>query len=208
MQSRCFGGNGSSYRPTCIGINEMSSEEPENVSLAGCNGVHTMMETEHSEEDIREMSMREYRKKIPSGWMELAKYESIALMIDALLASPASREFTVRELAEKAGISRKSVNTHIDSLIRVGVVEELEVDRETPRYSLNERSPITQNLFVLNRTVEDVKSGDLPKTLPERPSMNQRSAGNTIRFGTNNSPSPTGDSQRLSPRKSLAMSQV
>lgn len=125
------------------------------------------MSGDYTREEIREMSMKEYRKNLPSGWMEVARYESLALMIDALLSARPSREFTSGELADQAGITEKTLNQHIDSLRRLEIVNELDEDREDVRYTLNERSPIVQRLFQLNRTVEDVKSGDLPGSYPE-----------------------------------------
>lgn len=117
-----------------------------------------------SEDEIRDMDEKEFRKEFPSGWMELSRYETLVLVIDALLESDPSREFTSSELAEYSGSTRRSIEDHIDSLVRLDVVKELE-DRDPIRYSLNERSPITQKLFELNLTVERVKNDELPKTL-------------------------------------------
>lgn len=126
-----------------------------------------MTHSEYSDEDIREMSTKEYRKKLPSGWMEVSRYESLALMIDALLSTPTNREFTGTELQEAAGISDRTFDNRIGSLVRLGIVNELEEGREEPRYTLNEKNPITQKIIELNRTVENVKSDDLPKTLAD-----------------------------------------
>lgn len=117
-----------------------------------------------SEEEIRDMDEKEFRKEFPSGWMELSRYETLVLAIDALLESDPNREFTHSELAEYSGSTTRSIENHIDSLVRLGVVEKLE-DRDPVRYSLNEKSPITQKLFELNLTVERVKNEELPKSL-------------------------------------------
>lgn len=121
-------------------------------------------EIEYSESEIREMGEKEFRKNFPSGWMELARYETLVLIIDKLLESSPSREFTQSELANQAGCSKPSVENRIDSLTRLGVVNKL-TDREPVRYELNEHSPITQKLYELNLTVEKVKSEELPKSL-------------------------------------------
>jgi DNA-binding transcriptional ArsR family regulator len=126
--------------------------------------------TEHglTDEEIREMSKKEFRKNFPSGWMEVSRYETLVLVIDALLESSPSREFTPEELGKESGSTAKSVENHLDKLVELGVVHELE-DREPVRYSLNERSPITQKLYELNTTVQRVKEGDLPDTLTSSP---------------------------------------
>jgi DNA-binding transcriptional ArsR family regulator len=123
-----------------------------------------------SEDAIRDMDKKEFRKEFPSGWMELSRYETLVIAIDALLETPASREFTVRELADKAGTTKKSLDNRIDSLVELGVITKLEQGREKPRYQLNNQSPITQKLYELNNTVNKVKQDELPKTLLGEPS--------------------------------------
>lgn len=125
-------------------------------------------------DEIREMDKKDFRKEFPSGWMEVARYETLVLVLDALLESSSSREFTLGELAEKAGASERSVRNHLGSLVELGIVHELVEDREESRYSLNERNPITQKLFELNVTVERVKEGSLPQELDQNP--NRRDA--------------------------------
>lgn len=127
-----------------------------------------MAEDDYADEEIREMTRKEFRKNLPSGWMEVTRYETLVLVIDALLESPSSREFTPSELAEQAGASPKSVKNHIDSLVRLGIVDELGDKRENVRYSLNDRSPITQEIFKLSRIVDQVKNDEKPKSLPDR----------------------------------------
>lgn len=126
-------------------------------------------EQRFTEDDVRSMSQKEFRKKLPSGWMEVARYETLVLAIDALLESPPTREFTIREISKKAGVSERSLKNHIRDLEVLGVIQELE-GREPVRFSLNERNPITQKLYELNVTVERVKEGDLPKELVSSPS--------------------------------------
>ena len=131
-----------------------------------------------SEEEIREMEKKEFRKEFPSGWMEVSRYETLVLIIDALLETPASREFTIQELADKAGSTKKSVNKRISSLEELGIVEKLEKSREDARYTLNNQSPITQKLYELNDTVNRVKEGELPLTITREPASENINAPN------------------------------
>lgn len=127
-----------------------------------------------SEGEIREMDKKEFRKKFPSGWMEVSRYETLALVLDALLETPATREFTTKEIADKAGPTERSVGDHISSLVELGIVNKLEEDREEARYTLNNQSPITQKLYELNETVNLVKHGEIPTSVTED-SLTQRS---------------------------------
>lgn len=140
---------------------------------------------ELTEKEIRDMGPKEFRKTFPSGWMEVSRCETLVLLIDALLESNPTREFTAGELADKAGTTRKSVNNHIDSLVRLGVVKRLS-DRSTDRYTLNEKSPITQKLFELNLTVEQVKNNELPQTLSRDhlPSVDEGTKTSIQRLGS------------------------
>ena len=122
-----------------------------------------------SSEEIREMGQKRFRKEFPSGWMELTRFETLVLVLDALLESPSSREFTTRELANKAGPSKRSVESRISALVELGVVTRHIEGREKPRYSINEGNPIVQRLYDLNTTVQRVEEGDLPKTIDGAP---------------------------------------
>lgn len=143
-----------------------------------------MDEQSYSQEEIRDMGEKEFRKKFPSGWMELARYETLVLVIDALLESNPNREYTEQELAEQSGCSKKSVDEHLESLVRLGVVNKLE-GRVPPRYSLNEKSPITQGLYDLNLTVSQVKDGELAKSISKEYKKTIPAAENAINtFGS------------------------
>lgn len=117
-----------------------------------------------SDEEILELTKKQLRKKLPSGWMELARYETNALLIDALLEAPPNREFTAKELADESGASKKSIENRIHGLVEMGVVIELP-DRDRSRYQLNEYSPIVRKIYELNTTVEQVKNGNLPESV-------------------------------------------
>lgn len=122
----------------------------------------------YSDEEIQDMSKKEFRKKFPSGWMEVARYETLVLLIDALLESSPSREFTPWELSQETGSTDKSIERHLGTLVDLGMVEKLE-SRDPVRYRLNQRNPVTQRLFELNTTVQRVKEGDLEKSLSSSP---------------------------------------
>lgn len=110
-------------------------------------------------DEIREMGKEEIRKQFASGWMELARYETLVLALDALLEAPAVREFTLEELAEKAGTTPKSLDNRIDSLVELSVIEPVKHDDEM-RYTLNGDSPIVDQLYELNVAVQRVRNGD------------------------------------------------
>lgn len=137
-------------------------------------------EPEVSEDRIREMGKKEFRKEFPSGWMEITRYETLVLVVDALLEAPGAREYTQKELASKAGTAEKSVDNHISTLVDIGVLQKLEKDREEARYTLNNQSPITHKLYELNDTVNRVKDGDLPKTVVGGPDSENTNQPNSI----------------------------
>lgn len=91
--------------------------------------------------------------------MELARYETLVLALDALLETPAVREFTLQELADQAGTTPKSLDNRIDSLVELSVVEPVERDGEL-QYTLNADSPIVDRLYELNVAVQRVRDGD------------------------------------------------
>lgn len=118
-----------------------------------------MTDEKPTDEEIREMSKKKARKQFPSGWMELARYETLVLALDALLEAPATRDFTASELAEQAGTTAKSLRNRIDSLVELSVVEVVERDGET-RYTLNDESPVVDQLYELNVTVQRTRNDD------------------------------------------------
>jgi len=124
-----------------------------------------MHDDQGSETDVEELSKKELRKQFPSGWMTLARYETNAVIIDTLLQESPNREFTVPELSDHSGASKRSIRNHIDDLDELGIVNKLP-DRDSPRYQLNQKNPIVKDLYNLNNTVERVKSGDLNQSDP------------------------------------------
>ena len=91
---------------------------------------------------------KQHRLENPSGWLYLTQHESVPLLIDALLDWPPTREFTVQEFADHAGVVRQTVSKYIDLLIEVGLVEKLD-DTRPQRYRIHD-SPATRELFAFN----------------------------------------------------------
>lgn len=98
-------------------------------------------ETKPNDEQAREM--------YPTGWLTLAKNESAAKIIDALLDLPPTREFNQTELAEQADVSRQSVKNHLDLLVGVNVLEEVEGTRPQ-RYRFNADSDVGEAIIRLD----------------------------------------------------------
>jgi len=89
------------------------------------------------------------REAYPTGWLVLTKHQSAAKIVDTLLDLPPTREFNQSELADLAGVSRQSVNNHLDLLLGVGVIEE--VEHSSPqRYQFNPKSDVSQAIIQLD----------------------------------------------------------
>jgi DNA-binding transcriptional ArsR family regulator len=144
------------------------------------NILNSYMDDEQGLEiDVEELSKKELRKQFPSGWMTLARYETNAIIIDTLLQESPNREFTVPELSDHSGASKRSIRNHIDDLNELGIVNKLP-DRDSPRYQLNQQNPIVKDLYNLNNTVERVKNGDLNQSDPNLYETETRDKGNNI----------------------------
>lgn len=89
------------------------------------------------------------RDEHPSGWLVLAKHRSVAYMIDAILDLPEYREFNQKELANFAGVSRKSVNRHIDLLKTASIVTEVPNSSPT-RFRFDTESPISNAIIQID----------------------------------------------------------
>lgn len=140
----------------------------------------SMSDGEITEEEIREMNKKEFRKNFPSGWMKLTRYETNILVIDTLLQEPPSREFTANELADLSGASKRSIQNRIEDLVDLGVVTELP-DRDSTRYQFNQYSPIVNRLHEMNTTINRVMHEDIPKTCsPPKRNSSKNVRGNMI----------------------------
>jgi hypothetical protein len=90
----------------------------------------------------------------PTGWEVIASSDAVVSLVDALLDLPEHREFNKTELAEFAGVSRKSVHTHI------GLLKQIELIREVPgttpaRYRFNTDSEVAEQLIKLDAAVNN-----------------------------------------------------
>ncbi|AGN01731.1 hypothetical protein L593_08930 [Salinarchaeum sp. Harcht-Bsk1] len=74
--------------------------------------------------------------------------DSARVKLLSVFAGKRSREFTISELAENAGISRKSVYNHVDELVEFGVAQPIEAGSGT-RYRTAETA-VAQKLFELD----------------------------------------------------------
>lgn len=108
--------------------------------------------------ELEEMDKKQSRKKYASGFLELAKNESIPLMIDALLDAPSGRGFNKAELARKAGISPGSVRTHLDTLLELSIMKTVP-DTTPTRYTLDMDSQVTRLLFELDNIISEIRTG-------------------------------------------------
>jgi biotin operon repressor len=94
--------------------------------------------------------MATLRDEYPSGWRILTQHESVGYMIDALIDAP-DHQFSKSKLAEKAGVSRQSVHTHLDLLQALDIVTA--VDESPEKYTLNSDDEMVRQLHRLNGLV-------------------------------------------------------
>lgn len=85
----------------------------------------------------------------PTGWLVLARNESVATIVDALLDRPPHSQFTQTELADAAGVSRQSVHRHLELLLDIGVLEPVE-DSSPQRYSFDPQSDVSEAIVRLD----------------------------------------------------------
>lgn len=105
-----------------------------------------------SETTDRNREAKELREEYPSGLMALMKNESIAYILDALLDAPPHREFNQSELAREAGVSRQTVNRHLDLLVGLSIMEEV-ADTSPTRYRFDPESDVNTALLKLERAI-------------------------------------------------------
>lgn len=105
-----------------------------------------------SETTDRKRETRELRETYPSGLMALMKKESIAYILDALLDATPHREFNQSELARAAGVSRQTVNRHLDLLVGLGIMDEV-ADTSPTRYRFDPESDVSTALITLERAI-------------------------------------------------------
>lgn len=98
-----------------------------------------------------------FREQYPTGWLAIAEHGSVAKIIDALLDLPVYREFNKKELAGIASVSRQSVSNHIDLLVGIGIVTEVE-DTNPQRYRFNQESKVSEAVFQLEAAMNSAAS--------------------------------------------------
>jgi len=76
-------------------------------------------------DEAGESDIAELRDDYPSGWRILTQHDSVPYMTDTLLDMP-DQQFTKAGLADQAGVSRQSVHTHIDLLVKLDIAEKVE----------------------------------------------------------------------------------
>ena len=103
---------------------------------------------------VENLSMDELRDEYPSGWRILVQNESIGYILDALLDALPRSEFTKTELANKSGVSRQSVYTHLDLLLVLGVLKPVE-DSSPERYRVNADNELLELLHQVNGIVNE-----------------------------------------------------
>ena len=95
------------------------------------------------------------RYEHPTGWLLLTRHESVQLILDGLLSLPPHREFNKTELADYAGVSRQSVSNHIDLLLTLSIIEEVE-GTSPQRYRFDEESSVSQGIIDLNGRINAI----------------------------------------------------
>lgn len=93
-------------------------------------------------------------ESVPTGWAIIARNESVVQIIDTLLDLPPRREFNKTELAEIAAVSRKSVHTHVDLLLELGILDEV-ADTSPQRYRFDPSSEVARAIVTLDGAVNN-----------------------------------------------------
>lgn len=118
--------------------------------------------------DSEEFNAKQARYDRPSGWIQLTRYETVRLLVDALLEAPPGYQFNKSELERRTGLSREAIGQHIQFLVELGVVNERD-DGEWAEYELNSDGKVTRELFELTSAVNSVLHGEPKdvKTIPK-----------------------------------------
>ena len=103
---------------------------------------------------VENLSIDELRDEYPSGWRILVQNESVGYILDALMDSLPGSEFTKSELADKSGVSRQSVYSHLDLLLVLCVLEPVE-DSSPERYRVNAENELLELLHQVNGVVNE-----------------------------------------------------
>jgi len=121
----------------------MSSESDTDGHTDGAECVGSADHTDHADPDDGTPT---------TGWRVLAGTPTVVEIVDTLLDLPARREFNKSELAELAGVSRRSAQSHTETLVQAGVL--VAVPETTPqRYRVDEESDVVEHLWELDAAV-------------------------------------------------------
>lgn len=121
-----------------------------------------------SQDTAESFDAKKARLENPSGWIKLTQYETVRLLVDALLESPPGYQFNKSELERRTGVSRESIRNHLPLLVELGVIEE-DTSGTWAEYSLNDDGKVTKELLELNSALNSVLSGEAKnvQTAPE-----------------------------------------
>jgi len=109
--------------------------------------------------ETSDFDTKQSRLDDPSGWLKLTRYESVRLIIDALLEAPPDYRFNKSELKRRSGLSREAIREHLPLLVELGVVREIDTEA-WQEYELNSNGKVTKELFALNSALNSVLSGE------------------------------------------------
>lgn len=102
--------------------------------------------------------VKQNRLDRPTGWMKIARYETVRFIIDALIESPPDHKFNKSELSRRTGMSREAIREHLPLLIELGIVNEID-ESGWAEYELNDNGRVTKELLQLNNAVNAVEAG-------------------------------------------------
>ncbi|MEZ3117280.1 winged helix-turn-helix domain-containing protein [Halobaculum sp. MBLA0147] len=105
------------------------------------------------------------RRENPSGWFALTRYETVRILIDALIESPPGYRFNKSEMERRTGVSREAIRKHIGFLEDLGVVTEVS-NGQHAEYELNMSNAVMKEVIELNAEVgHTLSSEEGPRTV-------------------------------------------
>lgn len=99
------------------------------------------------------------RKENPSGWLYLTRYPSVVFIVDTLLQLPSGFSFDKNELSDYTGLTRRSIEEHIDLLVELGLIEETETTHPQI-YRVVGESPMRQAIANLDALISAIADTD------------------------------------------------
>lgn len=98
-----------------------------------------------------DLDMKDQRLSQPSGWLRLTEDQGPQLLIEAFIDG-AGREFNKSEIAEFSGVTRPTVDSHLDLLLSLNIVEEVQ-NTSPQRYQFDPESEVSQAILEVNGAV-------------------------------------------------------